>query len=441
MKSRLLALACLFSACALADEPARPNIILIVADDLGYGDLGCYGGKLAPTPNLDRLADQGIRFSSGYVMAATCAPSRLGLMTGVYQQRFGAYNNAGSRGTSIPAGHLLMPEMLRKAGYRTAHIGKWNVNRPARAVFDEVHNEIDWESDYYPGPDKRIHGMETGDKGSSKHQGWSSERNVRYATDIQGDSAVEFVRRSSTQDSPFFLYLAFNAVHSPWQAPLELKEKYAHLPHPVLQLYAAMLDRLDHNVGKVLAAVDASGLARSTLILFVSDNGPEWGRDYIKGWKPEWPNLIVGSAGGLSGRKAQFLEGGIRVPFILRWPGHIKGGTVYPHPVSSFDAYATFAAVARQPLNQVADGVNLIPFLTGGRPDSPHEILFWSGDPQSVSARMGDWKAVVPAGAGAVKLYNLKTDPGEQTDLAASHPETVARVVGLVAEWRKTVAP
>jgi arylsulfatase A-like enzyme len=235
MKFRLLVLSWLFSVCAFAAGPARPNIILIIADDLGYGDLGCYGGQLAATPNLDRLAGQGVRCTDGYVTAATCAPSRLGLMTGAYQQRFGAYNNAGSRGAPIPAGHLLMPEMLRKAGYRTAHVGKWNINRPARAVFDEVFNEIDWESDYYPGADGRIYGMETGHQGSSKHQGWSTEPNVRYATDLQGDSAAEFVRRQRASSNPFFLYLSFNAVHSPWQAPMELKEKYAHLSHPVLQ--------------------------------------------------------------------------------------------------------------------------------------------------------------------------------------------------------------
>jgi arylsulfatase A-like enzyme len=441
MKCRLLALACVFSFGVFAAEPARPNILLIMVDDLGYGDLGCYGGKLAATPHLDRLAAEGVRFTSGYVTAATCAPSRLGLMTGVYQQRFGAYNNAVSRSATIPSGHLLMPEMLRKAGYRTAHIGKWNVNRPAKTVFDEVHNEIDWESDYYPGPDGRIHGMETGDKGSSKHQGWSTETNVRYATDIQGDSAAEFVRRQRGARQPFFLCLSFNAVHSPWQAPLELKEKYAHLSHPVLQLYAAMLDRLDHNVGKVFAALETSGFAESTLVLFVSDNGPEWGRDYIKGWKAEWSDLIVGSAGEFSGRKAQFLEGGIRVPFILRWPARVKGGAVYAHPVSALDAFATFAAAAGHRIDQVADGVNLVPFLTGERPESPHEALFWSGDPKTVHARMGDWKAAVPAAAASVKLYNLATDPGEQTDVANRHPETAARIVALVAEWRAKVSP
>jgi arylsulfatase A-like enzyme len=282
--------------------------------------------------------------------------------------------------------------------------------------------------------------METGHQGSSKHQGWSTEPNVRYATDLQGDSAAEFVRRQRASSNPFFLYLSFNAVHSPWQAPMELKEKYAHLSHPVLQLYAAMLDRLDHNVGKVMSALDASGLAGSTLVVFISDNGPEWGRDYIKGWKPEWPELIVGSAGNLSGRKAQFLEGGIRVPFILRWPARLKGGAVYSHPVSAFDAFATVAAAAGQRLDQAADGVNLMPFLTGEHAGSPHEILFWSGDPKTVHARMGDWKAVIPGAAGSVKLYNLATDPGEQTDLAARHPERVARIVTLVAEWRSKMA-
>jgi len=438
----LLALTCLFTAgsFAFAAEAARPNIILIIADDLGYGDLGCYGGKLAPTPHLDRLAAQGVRCTSGYVTAATCAPSRLGLMAGVYQQRFGGYNNAGSRNAAIPSGHRLMPEMLREAGYRTAHIGKWNLNRPAKAVFDEVHNEIDWESDFYPGPDGRIHGLETGERGSSKHQGWSTEPNMRYATDLHGDAAAAFVRRPRAPGQPFFLYLAFNAPHSPWQAPLELKGKYAHLPHPVLQLYAAMVERLDDNVGKLMAALDASGQAKSTLILFISDNGPEWGRDYIKGWKPEWPPVIVGSAGEFSGRKAQFLEGGIRVPYIVRWPARLKGGVVYAQPVSAFDAFATFTAVAGQRLDQVADGVNLIPFLTGERPGRPHEILLWSGDPKTAYARMGDWKGVVSADAAAVKLFNLATDPGEQTDVAARHPETVARITARVAEWRKTVA-
>ncbi|HEV7346906.1 sulfatase family protein [Telluribacter sp.] len=434
--SVLIGLLAILFGSLKAQPETRPNIILIFVDDLGYGDVGCYGSKLTPTPHIDKLAAAGVRCTDGYASAATCAPSRLGLMAGRYQQRMGAYSNTTAPQAIIPKDHLFLPQMLKKAGYRTAHIGKWHINRPAKSVFDDVFNELKGAADYFPGPE----GQFPGHLGSPMVHGWSSKKNMPYLTDLHGDAAVKFIKEQSEQPQPFFLYLAFNAPHAPWQAPLELKNKFKHISPEVMQLYAAMVHSLDQNVGKVLRQLEKSGVADNTMVLFISDNGPEWGRNYPAfNWPESWPSTIVGSAGPLSGRKAEFLEGGIRVPFIIRWPGKIEANRVYTRPVNTLDLYETFRVAANAPETK-SDGTDLLPFLTGRKKEDPHKILFWQGgESRPVYARMGDWKIVAPLDHTPPTLFDLRKDIGEKTDIASQHPGIVKEMLGLVEKWKQEI--
>jgi arylsulfatase A-like enzyme len=277
-----LALAGKWAACLLATALAafgaasRPNIVLILADDLGYGDIGAYGGKDVPTPNIDRLAREGVKFTDAYVTSPACAPSRLSLMAGAYPQRFGMTWNDDRSAHRLPDSQRLLPELLRTAGYRTGLIGKWNIIRPAEKVFDEVHDFIEWESDFWSQPDGRYIGSNaTTNPGfrSSKTQFWGPVREGdEYLTDRLGRRAVDFIDRHAAK--PFFLYVGFNAVHSPWQGRKSDQARFAHLPHEVLQLYASMIAGMDDAVGRILAALRERGLEENTLVLFLSDNGP-----------------------------------------------------------------------------------------------------------------------------------------------------------------------
>jgi len=255
-----------------------------------------------------------------------------------------------------------------------------------------------------------------------------------------GRHAVEFIERH--RGRPFFLYLAFNAVHSPWQAKREAAPRFASLTPP-LNFYAAMIASLDENVGRVLAKLESAGLERNTLVAFASDNGPALGSPRIVVWPDHWPKeILVGSAGPLSGRKAQFLEGGLRVPFLLRWPARLPAGSVYSRPVSTMDLYPTFcaAAGAAAPPGTVLDGVNLLPFLRGESGGDPHEILFWKED-EAGAVRQGDWKLLLGPGEPRPRLFHLSEDIGEQHDLAAREPERLERLYRAWTRWAATLPP
>lgn len=425
-----------------AANRTRPNIIMILADDLGYGDPGCYGGKLAPTPAIDSLARAGVRCTDGYVTAPVCAPSRCGLMTGSYNQRFGMQWNE-DRAKYGVGEHQVMPQALKAAGYVTGHIGKWNVGAEIKGCFDETHDVIDWEADYFPGQDGNYVGVDnpTQHASSKVHGVWGPERpEGEYLTDRIGRHAVEFVEKHKTQ--PFFLYLAFNAVHSPYHAKLADRARFAQVQPEPLNYYAAMLASLDENVGRLLAKLKDAGLEENTLVVFAGDNGPTRALGG-NGWPGTWPkDTIIGSAGPLSGHKGQFLEGGIREPFILRWPARLKAGAVYRQAVSTMDLYATFcaAAGAAAPATTKLDGVDLLPYLLGEKTGMPHEILFWKNGEQG-AVRRGDWKLLLNTWQPRLQLFNLAEDIGEKHDLAGEKPELRDRLHKAWLDWSATLPP
>ena len=441
---KLLLSLTLFHALLISSFAAapHPNLILIFADDLGYGDVGCYGSTLVPTPAIDSLARDGVRCTDGNVTAPVCAPSRCGIMTGAYQQRFGMQWNDDRKKYAVGQ-HKLLPQALRAAGYVTGHIGKWNIPVDVKDCFDEVYDLIDWEADYFPDKHGHYVGVDSPTKfDSSKVQGvWGPEKpGDEYLTDRLGRHAVEFVEKNKAR--PFFLYLAFNAVHSPWHGKKEVAARYAHLTPP-LNYYAAMIASLDENIGKVLAKLKALGLEQDTLVVFTADNGPAMGSPHIVAWPDHWPKkILVGSAGPLNGHKGQFLEGGFREPFILRWPARLKAGEIYRQAISTMDLFPTFCAAAGAPvpMGTKLDGVDLLPHLLGEKTGAPHEILFWKNGEQG-AVRQGDWKLLLSPGQPKLQLFNLADDIGEKRDLAGEKPELVGRLHKAWLDWSAPLPP
>jgi arylsulfatase A-like enzyme len=439
---------------ALHAAEKKPNILIILADDLGYGDVGCYGGKIVPTPNIDRLAAGGVRCTDGYVAAPVCAPSRVGLLSGSYPQRIGVHWNEdvfpqALPGLRLPKEHLTLPEVLHSAGYVTGHLGKWNFPRDARIACDEVEDLMNFGGEYFPGVDGQFKGVNDGPADKNYEQGvfHTLKEGEEYLTDRIGRHACEFIQRRRGQEKPFFLYLAFNAPHSPYQAKAAQKARFGGIRPEPLNVYAAMVASLDENVGRVLDTLRTERMLDDTLIVFTSDNGPA--PPLHVGWKAEWPaDLTVGSAGPLSGRKAQFLEGGIREPFIVHWPARLNPG-VYRRPVSTLDLYPTLCAAAGAsiPAAVKPDGVDILPHLRGVKTGDPHERLFWGkldktgGDQILGAVREGDWKLIIQHWKPKIRLFNLAADPGEKNDLATNEPERVKALQQAWKDWSMTLAP
>ncbi|MSU24138.1 MAG: N-acetylgalactosamine-4-sulfatase [Opitutus sp.] len=454
----VVTLAALAGACtAAAAESRRPNIVFIVADDLGYGELGCYGGKDIPTPHLDALAAGGVRFTNGYVTAPFCAAARAALLTGRYQTRFGfEYNPIGAKnaapGIGLPVGEKTIADHLRAAGYATALVGKWHLGgtaefHPQRRGFDEFFGFLHEGHTYVPHPwagvTTWLRRKALPDGGTGR---WTSpDGRLVWTTHMGGNEpdydadnpllrssqpvdertnltdaftreANDFITRHRTQ--PFFLYLAYNAVHSPMQGADAYLAKFVHIPDLHRRIFAAMLAQLDASVGRVLAHLRASGLTENTLVIFLSDNGGP-------------TKELTSSNAPLRGGKGELWEGGIRVPFVASWPGRISARTL-DLPVTSMDATATALALAGLSDPPTAlDGASLWPLLTGKSPTAPHSTLYWRvGEKNAV--RHGDWKLV--RHRDPWQLFDLAVDAGEHTDLAVSEP---ARVKELAALWEK----
>ena len=436
MRPLLLLASLLLAASTFA---AKPNVLLIVADDLGYHDLGFQGSKEITTPHLDKLAAQSLVCTNGYVSHPFCSPTRAGIMTGRYQQRFGHENNPAwlpqDTVAGLPLTETTFPQLMRKAGYTTGAVGKWHLGahpqfHPNERGFDEYFGALGGGHQYFPG-----------DKGGVEYtiplnRNGKDEAQTKYLTEQFGDEASSFIGRHASESKPWMLYLAFNAPHTPLQAPQKWLDKYSQITDKNRQTYAAMVSAMDEAIGAVLTQLDTTRQRDNTLIYFVSDNGG--------------PNLQAKSGSNftsnapLRGAKGMIYEGGMRVPFLVSWPAKIKPGK-YDQPVIALDFLPTSLAAADSadltPKN--LDGVNLLPFLSGEKSTAPHDALFWrTGGPGGNNAiRRGTMK-LVRLGKAEPELYDLATDIGESKNLAAEKPALVQELVSAIAEWEKgTIAP
>ena len=440
-----LALFFLFCLPAWAQAPAgarRPNIVILLADDYGYADSGFQGCKDIPTPQLDSLAASGVRCTNGHVSGPYCSPTRAGLMTGRYQQRFGhEFNPGNGPELGLPLSETTLPDRLKAVGYDTGMVGKWHLGaaarfHPQRRGFDEFFGFLGGGHSYFPG------------SGAPIYRGTSEVMETEYLTDAFAREAVAFIDRHKNQDRPFFLYVAFNAVHTPMHATDERLRRFASIADKTRRTYAAMTVALDEAVGKVLEKLRSEALEENTLIVMFSDNGG-----------PTMPGTTINGSRNdpLRGSKRTTLEGGIRVPFVAQWKGKLPAGKRYDQPVIQLDLLPTFLAAAGAPVDPSwkLDGVNLLPFWMGSETRPPHEVLYWRFGEQ-MAIRQGDWKLVrydpaadpgQPASkkqgggkATGIKLYNLAQDIGETENLASQKPEKVAELQAIWQAWNAQLA-
>ena len=429
----LLSSLCSPTALLAATPPAlasKPNILVIVSDDQGYADVGFHGSTEILTPNLDRLAKSGVQCTSGYVSHPFCSPTRAGLMTGRYQQRFGhvfnPFYDPKNENEGLPLNEKLLPEHLRAAGYVTGWIGKWHLGAapefvPERRGFDEGFGFIGGGHHYFnwkPG---------TGEYNLPIQRNRQPVDVPEHYTTRLGTEAVAFAKHHT--ESPWFLYLAFNAPHTPHEPTPERAAKFSQIQNRQRARYAAQISLMDDAIGEVLAALDATHQRERTLIFFFSDNGGP---------------LNVGTLNTpLRGGKGEVLEGGVRVPFLVSWPGQLASGLKYDQPVSSLDVFATSLAVAgaKMPADKPYDSVNLLPHLLGEIKTAPHNRLFWrTGTGQSAAVREGDWK-LVRRQHEPDELYNLAKDIGEAKNLATEQPAKLKHLAMALTAWEKELPP
>lgn len=427
--------------------PRRPNIIVLLTDDQGYGDLSCMGATDFRTPHLDAVAARGVRFTEWYAGSPVCSPSRAALLTGRYP------GNAGVR--SILAGHRtatgLPPEVptlataLRRVGYRTGMFGKWHLglaegSRPERHGFSEWFGFMAGCIDYY----SHIFYWGQGGGVDPLHDLWENGREVwangRYFTEMVTERAVAFVRRAAQAPEPFFMYVPYNAPHYPMHAPARYMDRFPDLP-PDRRVMAAMLSAVDDGVGEIVAELSRQGVMEDTCIFFQSDNGPSREtRNWLDGRRDPY---YGGSAGALRGHKFSLFDGGIRVPGILSWPAGLKGGRVLDGPVGAVDILPTLLRAAGADASAYeVDGCDLTPWLRGETDGPPERDLYWELG-QQTAVRRGRWKLVLNGqeveGAppeDAVHLADLSADMGERHNLATDMPEVTAELRAAAEAWR-----
>ncbi|MEX0275432.1 MAG: sulfatase-like hydrolase/transferase [Flavobacteriaceae bacterium] len=408
------------------NESDRPNIVVILADDLGFGDLGFNGSKQLLTPNLDALAASGIDFEQGYVSAPVCSPSRAGMLTGKNQVEFGFDNNLSTNQMGfdpayrgLPVSEKTIVEYLGELGYVTGLIGKWHLGyapqfHPTKRGFDEFWGYLAGGHDYFR--------SESDGKGylAPIQCNFKTPGEITYLTDDKGSECVDFVRRHKGE--PFFLFASFNAPHTPMQALGKDLELFAHIEDEKRRTYAAMVYRLDVNVGRIVKALETEGLREKTLIVFLSDNGG--------------PVDSNGSCNApYNGQKGILLEGGVHVPFVISWPGTLPKGKKYQHPVSSLDLAPTFLSLAGGKVSpNMFSGVNLMPFVKKkGHGDKPHESLKWRFTISGAILEDG-WK-LIRLPDRLPMLYHLPTDMSEQKDLSMENLEKTEELLGKLGQW------
>ncbi|MBL9127572.1 MAG: sulfatase-like hydrolase/transferase [Verrucomicrobiales bacterium] len=409
--------------------PRPPNIVVIIADDLGYADIGANGGGEIPTPHIDALARDGLRLTSGYVSGPYCSPTRAGFLTGRYQQRFGhEFNPGGPNATNALAIGLspretTLAERLRKAGYATGLVGKWHLGyseeyQPQNRGFEETFGFLGGAHSYtnldQNGPDPiRRNGKPVQEK--------------QHLTEAFTREAVAFIERH--RDRPFFLTLAYNGVHNPLEPSPTTADRASGIADPRRRAFAGLLIGVDDGVGAVTRKLAEAGLDRDTLLVFFSDNGGP-------------TNGNTSRNDPFRGFKAQTWEGGIRVPFLVRWPGRLPAGKTFDRPVIQLDVHATALAAAGIEIRPEwkLDGVNLLPHLSGEVTTPPHDALYWRFGRQ-IAIRQGDWKLVQAGTNAAPSLYDLSKDPGETRDLSANEPRKVASLQQAWNVWNQGLVP
>lgn len=456
MSTRIIAVGLHFIAsCSLFGQDApgnapqsgrssRPNVVLIIADDLGYGDLSSYGAPDAKTPNIDRLAREGIRFTDAYANGAVCTPTRVALVTGRYQQRVGlelAFGGPAADTTGLRVSDASFPARLRASGYTTGLMGKWHLGMkrefgPNAHGFDEFFGFLGGAVDYY------THNASL----TGRHDLYEDTTEVTvptYLTDEISNRAVRFIDRH--RGSPFFLEVAYNATHWPFQPPdvaPDQRGRYKSIlpgdtAGPTRADYVRMLERMDVGVGRIVAALDASGLSHNTLVIFTNDNGGEWlsrNDPHFHGKNTLW-------------------EGGIRVPLLMRWPARIPAGRTSAQVAITMDLTATVLAAtgATGSSSLPPDGVDLVSLVAGDKP-ATERTLFWrilNRTRMHRAVRSGQWKLLMDGAYGGlgtgevvrIMLFDLNADPGERRDLAARHPDRVSRLLTAIQKWESEVTP
>lgn len=439
-----MALAATVSVPAVHGAPRnRPNVLVILIDDHGYGDLSVHGCRDIPTPHMDAIAKAGVRCTNGYVSAPQCSPTRAGLMTGRYQQRFGHESNGAIPDSALSLNEVTIAQRMKAAGYKTGLVGKWHLgsddkHRPEGRGFDEFFGFLGGANPYLPrGPKKEVPRI---------LRGRDDAHETEYLTTAFGREAAAFVDRH--QKEPFFLYLAFNATHSPMEATEVDLKRFSGIANDLRRTHAAQTAAVDDAIGRVMEKLRSAGLEENTLIFFTNDNGGP-------------TDVNASSNVPLRGVKGETREGGIRVPFFVKWPAKLPAGKVYDQPVIALDIQPTVLAATGVPAPPDAkfDGVNLLPFLAGERAGPPHETLYWRFNfPPSQPARykwairQGDWKLFTDVDTnrkkgdkdpkdGNLKLVNLAKDVGEAHDLSAEHPDKVKALRAAWEKWNAEMMP
>lgn len=415
----------------------KPNVLIILTDDMGYGDLSCFGSNQISTPNIDALAADGVRCTSGYVSGAVCSPSRAGLMTGRYQNRFGhEHNIVGAKDyfvqeqIGLPVSEVTMADRLKALGYHTACVGKWHLGGK-----QPEHHPNSRGFDYYFGRFKGHGYFPTVEKQQIYRQREPvTSIDVPYTTDWYTVEAIQFIDRVP-EGEPWFLYLAHDTPHTPLQAKKEDLDKFSHIENKNRRTMLAMQHCLDENIGKLVQHLKDTGRYDNTLIVFFSDNG-----GIVNG-----TNQSINAP--LRGQKSLFLEGGVRVPFIFTWPdGNLPVGSTYTEPFISLDLVPTFLSAAGSPWQlkdgregkKIYDGVDLLPYLRGERGNEhPHETLYWRITHRGAGIRDGDWK-LVRTPHMPPQLYDLSDDVSEVKDLANEQPDRVFTLMRKLAAWEES---
>ncbi|MBK3517099.1 sulfatase-like hydrolase/transferase [Carboxylicivirga marina] len=426
-------------SCAKVSEQKtskQPNLVVIMTDDMGYADVGFNGCTDIPTPQIDKIADQGVRFTQGYVTFPVCGPSRAGFLTGRYQDRFGFTTNPSidpnNPISGLPVEEETMAQVLRKANYKSAIVGKWHMG--THPNFHPLERGFDYFYGFLSGGHNYLHDQLYLNDLSEVTKRWEWYRTKiienrtkvetdDYLTDELSDAAVEFINEKVEKDQHFMLYLAYNAPHTPMQATEKYLSRFPNIEDKKRKTYAAMVSAVDDGVGRVLNALQEGGVDENTIVVFLSDNGGAHNN--------------ASDNGPLRGLKGDLFEGGIRVPFAMRWPGVIPAGQTYEKAISSMDVMATIVSQNNISINaeRPLDGVDLIPYLTGETEEEPHDYLFWRKWEQNAMAILHQNTKLVAnsdQNENTPELFNLNSDLGEQNNLRSSDEATSE---SLMKEW------